>query len=98
MANRLRQFADRIRTEIELYRRVWRDPRTPRRARLYLALAFAYLALPFDLIPDFIPVIGHLYDLVIIPLLVYLAIRATPPSVIAEHRTALFGEHSAPKR
>ncbi len=98
MASRLRQFAHRVRTEIELYRRVWRDPRTPRRARLFLALAFAYLALPFDLVPDFIPVLGHLDDLVIIPLLVYLAIRATPPAVIAEHRAALLGNGSAPKR
>lgn len=74
-----------------IYRRVWRDPRTPFLPKLLLGLAFAYLALPFDLIPDFVPILGQLDDLVVVPLLVYLAIRATPPALLAEHRAAIRG-------
>jgi len=50
-------------------------------AKGLLWLALAYLVLPFDLIPDFIPVIGQLDELVIIPLLLYLALKLTPVAV-----------------
>ena len=48
---------------------------SPRRAKILLGVALAYLALPFDLIPDFIPVIGHLDDKIVAPGLVWLALR-----------------------
>jgi uncharacterized membrane protein YkvA (DUF1232 family) len=56
--------------ELIVYQRVLRDERTPARAKIFLGLAIAYLCMPFDLIPDFIPVIGHLDDAVIITALV----------------------------
>ncbi len=71
-----------------MWRRVLADPRTPRRARWLLAAALAYLALPFDLVPDFIPVLGYLDDVLIVGLAIYLARRSIPPEVIAEARTA----------
>lgn len=49
-------------------------------------MAIGYLLLPFDLIPDFIPVIGHLDDLVIVPGLIYLALKMIPDEVVAECR------------
>lgn len=85
----LRSIAQRFKNEVEVYRRVWRDPRTPRVSRWLLGCAIGYLAMPFDLIPDFIPVLGQLDDIVIVPLLVYLAVRWVPPGVIAEHRAAI---------
>ncbi|HLP09906.1 MAG TPA: YkvA family protein [Opitutaceae bacterium] len=85
----LRQFAHRVGREFTVYRRVWRDPRTPWLPRILLGLAIAYFALPFDLIPDFIPVFGQLDDLLIVPLLVWLAVRLIPPAVLAEHRAAV---------
>lgn len=85
----LRSIAQRFKNEVEVYRRVWGDPRTPRVSRWLLGCAIAYLAMPFDLIPDFIPVLGQLDDIVIVPFLVYLAVRWVPPSVIAEHRAAV---------
>ena len=47
----------------------------------------AYVASPIDLIPDFIPVIGYLDDLIIVPLGIALVIRMIPPEIMAEHRT-----------
>jgi uncharacterized membrane protein YkvA (DUF1232 family) len=60
-----------------LFKRLLRDPRVPRRAKVALAFAVPYLASPIDLIPDFIPVLGQLDDaLVVIALLGYVARRA----------------------
>ena len=55
-------------------------------AKVLLGVAIGYLLLPFDLIPDFIPVIGHLDDLVIVPGLIYLALMMIPGEVVAECR------------
>lgn len=63
-----------------------RDPRTPMLAR-YLALGVAAYALsPIDLIPDFIPIVGYLDDLLIVPLGLLLVIRMLPPEVISDSR------------
>lgn len=82
----LRDTAQRLKTEFAVYRLVLSHPRTPWMARILLGLAVGYVLLPFDLIPDFIPVIGHLDDLVIVPALVWLALRMIPSAVVAECR------------
>ncbi|HLP02750.1 MAG TPA: DUF1232 domain-containing protein [Opitutaceae bacterium] len=89
MFKHLRHFAQRVRREFAIYRRVWRDPRTPWLPRILLGLAIAYFALPFDLIPDFIPVFGQLDDLLIVPFLVWLALHLIPPAILTEHRAAV---------
>ncbi|MBN1499144.1 MAG: DUF1232 domain-containing protein [Spirochaetes bacterium] len=61
-------------------------PRTPKKVKIILAIALAYTASPIDLIPDFIPVIGHLDDAVIIPLMILIAWKLTPGDVISECR------------
>lgn len=58
-----------------------RDPRVPTVARVLIVVAIAYAVSPIDLIPDFIPVLGYLDDLVVLPLLVWLALRMVPESV-----------------
>ena len=92
---RLREITIRFKDELEVYRRVLRDPRTPRIARWLLGCAVGYLAMPFDLVPDFIPVLGQLDDVVIIPLLVYLAVRRIPPQIIDGHRAAVASARAA---
>ncbi len=63
-----------------------RDPRTPWLAKLLIVLVVAYALSPIDLVPDFIPVLGYLDDLVLVPLGVMLAIRLVPPEVLADCR------------
>jgi len=75
-----------FKTEIEVYRLVMRHPLTPRISRIILGIAIAYAISPIDLIPDFIPVLGHLDDLLILPLLVWTARRTIPEEVVPECR------------
>ena len=63
-----------------------RDPRTPIYVRVLALLVAAYALSPIDLIPDFIPVIGYLDDLLIVPLGLALVVRLTPPEVLESAR------------
>jgi uncharacterized membrane protein YkvA (DUF1232 family) len=65
---------------------VVRDPRTPWYARMVATAVVAYALSPIDLIPDFVPVLGYLDDLVIVPAGIALAVRLVPPEVLADCR------------
>jgi uncharacterized membrane protein YkvA (DUF1232 family) len=93
LAERLKQVAREFKRELAVYRLVLADARTPRLAKILLGMALGYLLLPFDLIPDFIPVLGQLDDVLIVPGLVLLALRMIPKEVVAECR-AKAGEAS----
>ena len=67
---------------------VARDRRTPRLVRFLVLLVAAYAFSPLDLIPDFIPVLGYLDDLLLIPLGVCLIIRLTPPEILADAKAS----------
>jgi len=77
----LRLLADLIR----LVRRLAADPDTPRAVRIPLALLLVYLALPIDLIPDFIPVLGYADDAIIVALVLRSATRRAGPDALAKH-------------
>jgi uncharacterized membrane protein YkvA (DUF1232 family) len=64
------------------------DRRVPWYAKAIAACVVAYACSPIDLIPDFIPVLGYLDDLILVPLGIALAIRLIPPAVLEEHRAA----------
>ena len=65
-----------------------RDPRTPWAAKLVIAIVVGYALSPIDLIPDFIPVLGYLDDLVLLPLGILLAVQLIPAEVLADARRA----------
>jgi len=88
----IRHYVRAFKQELRVYRRVVQDPRCPRLARWFLGAAVAYLLLPFDLIPDWIPVLGQLDDLVIVPLLVWLGLRQLPPGLLATMRQEVAAE------
>lgn len=74
----------RFKNEIDFYKAVLKDPRTPRLTKFFLGLAVAYAINPIDIIPDFIPVVGYLDDLIIIPVLIFIAIRLIPKELLQE--------------
>jgi uncharacterized membrane protein YkvA (DUF1232 family) len=75
-----------LRQHAALLKAVWGDPRTPWAAKALLAGMGAYLASPIDLIPDFVPVLGYLDDLVVVLLALSLAWFLVPREVWREHR------------
>ena len=75
---------------------VARHPGTPWAVRLLALAVAAYALSPIDLIPDFIPVLGYLDDLVLVPLGILLAVRLIPPKVMREHRAPPPGPPSGP--
>ena len=82
----LTQRARRLKADTYALYLAARDPRTPWIARLLVAGIIAYALSPIDLIPDFIPVLGYLDDLVLVPLGITLAIRLIPDDVLRECR------------
>jgi uncharacterized membrane protein YkvA (DUF1232 family) len=66
---------------VVLFARLLRDPRLPRRHKLLVAALIPYLAMPFDLIPDFVPVLGQLDDALLVALVLRRVMRARPELV-----------------
>ncbi len=87
MFDRLKQWARHLKKETYALYFAYRDPRVPWYAKLLVAFVVAHTFSPIDLIPDFIPVLGHLDDLIITPLGLALALRLIPAEVMAEART-----------
>lgn len=86
MLEKFEQRARNIKAEAFALYLAARDPRTPWYARLLVAGIIAYAFSPIDLIPDFVPVLGYLDDLILIPLGIALAIKLVPHSVLTESR------------
>jgi uncharacterized membrane protein YkvA (DUF1232 family) len=84
MASRFKYLARSFKDELSVYRLVLGDSRTPWIAKILLGVAIGYFLLPIDIIPDFIPVIGQLDDIIIVPLLVIAARRFIPVIVFTE--------------
>ena len=90
-----KQHARQLRAEAYALYLSYRDPRVPWYARLYAAFVVGYILSPIDPIPDFIPLVGYLDELLLLPVFVALARRMIPAEVLAEHRataqSATFG-------
>jgi len=74
-----------------------RDPRVPWLPKLISVLVVAYALSPIDLIPDFVPLVGYLDDLILVPLGLSLAIRLIPAALLEEHRAAAAQRFSEPR-
>ncbi|MBC9180279.1 DUF1232 domain-containing protein [Roseomonas ludipueritiae] len=88
MWRRIRNRARAIGRDVHALSLAARDPRTPWYAKAFALAIAAYALSPIDLIPDFIPVLGYLDEVILLPPLILLAIRLVPPEVMAEHRAA----------
>ena len=82
---------------IRLYWRLFRDPRVPVWPKALLVGALAYVVLPFDLIPDVLPGIGEIDDLVIVLVAARWFIRWCPPDLVREHARAIDRRSPAPR-
>jgi uncharacterized membrane protein YkvA (DUF1232 family) len=80
--------SQQLKTEVYALFLAYKDPRTPWYAKVFTGVVVAYAFSPIDLIPDFIPVLGYLDDLLLIPLGVILAIRMIPGEVMEQSRQA----------
>ncbi len=86
MLNKLKQRARALKHETVALYFAFRDVRTPWYAKMVAALVVAYALSPIDLIPDFIPVLGYLDDLIIVPAGIALVLKLIPPEVMDEAR------------
>jgi uncharacterized membrane protein YkvA (DUF1232 family) len=78
MWEKLKQWARHLRREVGALYFAARDPRTPLLAKVVAIAVVAYASSPIDLIPDFIPVLGYLDDIILVPLGIMLAVRLIP--------------------
>jgi len=84
--HRLRDWAKALKREVVSLWFAYRDPRTPRLAKVLAALVVAYALSPIDLIPDFIPVLGYLDEVILLPGAIYLTLKLIPAEVLAASR------------
>jgi uncharacterized membrane protein YkvA (DUF1232 family) len=88
MADRLKEWARSLERDVHAVYLAARDPRTPWYAKALAVCVAGYALSPIDLIPDFVPVLGYLDDVVIVPLGILAMVKLIPPGVMAESRAA----------
>ena len=84
--SKLKQKAKELKSEAQVLLIGYQDPRTPLTAKVLIGFTVGYLISPIDLIPDFIPVLGLLDDLIIVPLLITISIKLIPAKILKEAR------------
>ena len=94
---RLREWARALKRDVHAVWLAARDPRVPWYVKALAALVAAYALSPIDLIPDFIPVLGYLDDLIIVPAGVWLVVSMIPPTIMAEHRATATAAAARPR-
>ncbi|MBK5568309.1 YkvA family protein [Ensifer sp. SSB1] len=93
---RAKQWARQIKRDVVALWFAARDPRTPISAKFVAGAVAAYALSPVDLIPDFIPVLGYLDDLIVVPLGILLAVRLVPPALMDEFRQRATAQERRP--
>jgi uncharacterized membrane protein YkvA (DUF1232 family) len=96
MASRLKEWARSIKRDVHALYYVSRDPRVSWPAKVLGVAVAAYALSPIDLIPDFIPILGYLDDLIIVPLGVMLVVKMIPGPIMTEHRERAAAQQERP--
>lgn len=86
MLDEIRAWARRIKSDVLALFLASRDPRVPWLPKVFAVVVAGYALSPIDLIPDFIPVLGYLDDLILVPLGIVLVVKLIPADLMAEHR------------
>ncbi|EEY90011.1 MULTISPECIES: YkvA family protein [Acinetobacter] len=86
MYQRIKQWAKSIKKDILVVWLIAKDKRTPNSVKFLALIIAAYAFSPIDLIPDFIPVLGYLDDIIIVPLGILLVIKLTPQNIVDDCR------------
>jgi uncharacterized membrane protein YkvA (DUF1232 family) len=86
LIDKLKGLARKLKQNLYVLFLAYKDPRVPWYAKLFAISVVAYAFSPIDLIPDFIPILGYLDDLIIVPLGIILALKLIPSSIIEEYR------------
>lgn len=86
LIQRLKQNSKQLKSEVQVLIIAYKDKRTPALAKILIGITAGYLLSPIDLIPDFIPILGLLDDLIIVPFLIRLSIKQIPQIVINDAR------------
>ena len=96
MIGRIRQWARALKRDAHALYLASRDPRVPWYAKALALFVAGYALSPIDLIPDFIPVLGYLDDLVIVPLGIWAVVKMIPTDIMAEHRATAQAQSKKP--
>jgi len=96
MSEKWRQWASIIKRDAHALNLAARDPRVPWYAKALAIAVAAYALSPIDLIPDFVPVLGYVDDLIIVPAGIALVIRLIPPEIMAQHRAMAIAVQDRP--
>lgn len=94
---KMKKWAKNLKTQLLVLYLAYRDERVPWYAKLFTMLVVAYAFSPIDLIPDFIPILGYLDDLILVPLGVYWALKLIPEEVIEDCKRKIEGQSSMNK-
>jgi len=89
LLSNLKSRAKKLKSEAQVLMLAYKDKRTPATAKVLIGITVGYLLSPIDLIPDFIPVLGLLDDLIIVPALIALSIKLIPATVLDDARKQL---------
>ena len=95
---RLKRKAKELKSEVQVLIIAYKDKRTPASAKILIGITAGYLLSPIDLIPDFIPVIGLLDDLIIVPFLIKLSLKLIPETVLEDARKEAFNNRRQLKK
>src|SRR5262249_7993102 len=86
MSQRARHWTLLVKRDVHAIYCAARDPRVPWYAKALAICVAGYALSPIDLIPDFVPILGYMHDVIIVPLGILIIVKLIPPEIMAEHR------------